>query len=479
MQLTFWLMLTAALVAFVVARRPYPNYDSYYALVWGREIAHGHLPDYTVFRTPTPHPLFNAYTAALSFTGSHAVRVMTLLSVGMYLTLLYGVYRMVRLKISALVAFVAVLVLLTRTDLLAFALRSMLDIPFLNLIVWAAVLELKRPRRGTAPLVLLGLAGLLRPEAWLLSGMYWLWLGLGVVRPDLHLPGERVSRSRLAWMAGLVALPPLIWAGLDWWVAGDALYSFLSTREVAGDLGRQKSLLGSIALVPRFVGGGEPIVNAAAGSLGMVLALYVLRSRIFMLVALTLSGLATYLLIALGGLSVIERYLLLPSLVACIGVAYALTAWIQLSGEVRGRARIVALVAAALVVVRVPAYASEFGTFNTESRQASSRFSGIESILNASPVADDTERCRPVLSPTHEAVPVIRYQLGLEKHEVIASTQLRVASTTGLQLLQTGYLDPIGLTSISHTQRKPWTTFPQPGFAYRAENSAWIAYAKC
>jgi hypothetical protein len=34
-------------------------------------------------------------------------------------------------------------------------------------VVWAAVLEARRPRRGTAVLVLLGLAGLLRPEAWL------------------------------------------------------------------------------------------------------------------------------------------------------------------------------------------------------------------------------------------------------------------------------------------------------------------------
>ncbi len=339
MQVAFWLVLTGVLVAFVLARRPYPNYDSYYALIWGREIAHGHLPDYSVFRTPTPHPLFNVYTALLSFTGSYAVRVMTLLSVGMYLSLLYGIYRMVRLKMSAVVAFAAVLVLLTRTDLLAFALRSMLDIPFLNLIVWAAVLELKRPRRGVAPLVLLGLAGLLRPEAWLLSGIYWAWLALGVVRPGLRLPGDAPSRRRLVQLFSLVALPPLIWVGLDWWIAHDPFYSFVSTRDVAGELGRQKSLLDAIVLVPRFVGGGEPVVNAAAGTLGMLLALYVLRSRIFMLVALTLSGLATYLLIAIGGLSVIERYLLLPSVVACIGVAFALTGWMHLDGNTRHRAR--------------------------------------------------------------------------------------------------------------------------------------------
>ena len=70
-------------------------------------------------------------------------------------------------------------------------------------------------------------------------------------------------------------------------------------------------------------------------------------------------------------------------------------------------------------------------------------------------------------------------QLDLAKDEVISSTQLPAAAAQGVQMLQTGYLDPIGLTNISHTQRKPWTVFPLPGFTYRAENSAWIVYAKC
>ena len=44
------------------------------------------------------------------------------------------------------------------------------------LVVWAAVLEAERPRRGVPVLVTLALAGLLRPEAWVLAGMYWLWV---------------------------------------------------------------------------------------------------------------------------------------------------------------------------------------------------------------------------------------------------------------------------------------------------------------
>ena len=36
-----------ALIVFV-ARRTYPNYDTYYTLVWGQELFHGHLPSVVV-----------------------------------------------------------------------------------------------------------------------------------------------------------------------------------------------------------------------------------------------------------------------------------------------------------------------------------------------------------------------------------------------------------------------------------------------
>src|SRR4051812_36321619 len=57
----FFIGLFVVLIGFTIFRHLYPNYDTYYALIWGDEIAHGHLPDYDVFKTPTPHPLFNAY----------------------------------------------------------------------------------------------------------------------------------------------------------------------------------------------------------------------------------------------------------------------------------------------------------------------------------------------------------------------------------------------------------------------------------
>ena len=55
------------------------------------------------------------------------------------------------------------------------AIRGYVDITFLAAVVWAAALEVERPRRGTPVFALLLVAELIRPDAWLLAGLYWLW----------------------------------------------------------------------------------------------------------------------------------------------------------------------------------------------------------------------------------------------------------------------------------------------------------------
>ena len=40
--------------------RTYPNYDSYYHLVWGRQLLDGLEPTFTAYAAPTQHPLYVA-----------------------------------------------------------------------------------------------------------------------------------------------------------------------------------------------------------------------------------------------------------------------------------------------------------------------------------------------------------------------------------------------------------------------------------
>ena len=48
---------TVAAALLVIFPLGFPNYDTIYALVWGRELAHGVSPDYGAALPPTPHPL--------------------------------------------------------------------------------------------------------------------------------------------------------------------------------------------------------------------------------------------------------------------------------------------------------------------------------------------------------------------------------------------------------------------------------------
>jgi hypothetical protein len=468
-----------ALVAFTVYRPMFPNYDTYYALIWGDEMAHLRLPDYAVFKTPTPHPLFNLYTALLSPLGGTAIPLLTILSLAMYTGLLWGVHRLVKQQVGTLVGFFTVLVLLTRTDLMAFAFRSMLDIPFLLMVVWAAVLEVQKPRRGLSPLVLIALAGLLRPEAWLMAGLYWLWLAWGWVRPGDDLPGERPSLGALVGYGLLVIAAPVIWLAWDWVVTGDALYSIHSTSEVAKEVNRRKSLPEAMLALPGFIGGSEQWVNAVSGVAGFALALHAYRRHMLMLAVLAGVGVITYLLIAVAGLSVIPRYLVVPSLVMCFGVAFSLVGWERLAGTPRRIGIWLAVLTLLLMVVRVPAYIDELRGLNTSTDQISVSYSRVVDIVNKPKVRAAIERCRPVNAFTHESVPIIRYELRLPKGAVPATTQIAAPPQRGVQLIQTSALDPLQMTVVTRTTRKPWTGFHQPGFRFLGENRAWVAYVRC
>jgi hypothetical protein len=132
----------------------YPNYDSYYSLLWGREVLDLQLPGFEGFRVPTEHPLAIAAGALLSLFGEGGDRLWIALTFATYLWLVWGVYKLGRIAFTPLVGAVAAALLLTRFDFAFLAARGYIDVPYMALVVWAAVLEAQRPRRG-APVLLL------------------------------------------------------------------------------------------------------------------------------------------------------------------------------------------------------------------------------------------------------------------------------------------------------------------------------------
>jgi hypothetical protein len=474
-RLTYALLALGALavVAVFLGFRTYPNYDTYYTLVWGQELAGWQLPGYDVLRTPTPHPLSTLVAWAMAPFGAASDRILVLASLFGLLGFYVATFVFCERLLGRTIALIALGVMLTRTDMTLLALRAMFDLPFYLMIFGAAVLELRRPRCGWPVLVLLCLAGMLRPEAWLLAGVYWLWLAPVTPRPEL---------IRLVL---LVVAAPLIWMASDLIVTGEPLYSLTSTREVSGQFGRNRGVLDAIVHIPEYSGGNDRIVTVGAGGLGLLLAVYVLRRRAALPLALGGLGVATFLIIAAAGLSVIPRYMTIPSLLLSLCVAVALGGWTLVEGRARLVAIGIAVVSLGLIGWRAPYYYRDFSKLADQAQFIEAQHEGLMGITDAPHVVPALQSCRPVTVPTHSAIPVIRYETGLPKEALEASIAQRRPPSEGVLLIGRTFNFEPG-TGRANTSKKPqasarrrWSNKPLPGFERIGRSGRWTAYARC
>ena len=142
-KLAFALLCLGFAIGFFVFPT-YPVYDSYYSLLWGRDLLHGDALVFDGFRYPTEHPLAIAAGAILQFFGGWADRLWVAMTLASFLVLIAGVYRLGRIAATPLVGAVAAALLMTRFDYPFLAARGYIDIPYMALVVWAAT----RPARG-------------------------------------------------------------------------------------------------------------------------------------------------------------------------------------------------------------------------------------------------------------------------------------------------------------------------------------------
>jgi hypothetical protein len=209
------------------------GYDGAYALVWGADLADGRAPDLETRSSPTPHPLVNALTFALAPLGDGArtaLMVGSLLSVA---ALGLAAFAFGRALFGTAAGVLLALILLTRDLVVNGYYQALPDPAFLALVLAAATLVARDPRgeRTAAPVLgLLGVAGLLRPEAWLLGGAYAVWAAW-----------RAPARRRVALLAA-AALPALVWMASDLALTGDPLHSLHGTSSAAERIGRPREI---------------------------------------------------------------------------------------------------------------------------------------------------------------------------------------------------------------------------------------------
>lgn len=418
-------LLCAGLLTLFLVFPTYPNYDSYYALLWAREIWDGQKPVFDAFRAPTEHPLAILFSMVLAPFGQGVDRFVVLCALASVAALAAGMYQLAKLAFNRWVGLVAGLLLVANWDILLLAVRGYLDVTYMALVIWAAVLETRRRRRGWPVLLLLTLAGTLRPEAWVLCGLYGLWMAWDGA-PDLRGGVRRVlTRRGILWLAfGCSATA--IWLSTDFAVTGNPLFSQTYTSGLAEELGRTRGPLEIPFVTIAFLKGIDGVPLFVAGLVGLATALWLVPRRTTMPLVLLVAGIGTFFLLGFGGFSVIDRYLLVPAALLLIFAAVLLVGWTMMpEGRVRTWWSRASLVGGIGVVV-VGAINLNANSLANDLQFRGDAASDLREVLDR-PQVRQALRCGPLWTPNHKLVPDARWILDVDNDAVLPRSMLKPA----------------------------------------------------
>ena len=308
---------------------------------------------------------------------------------------------------------------------------------------------------------------MLRPEAWVLAGAYWLWCWPG-----------RSPRGRVE-LAVLAAIGPLVWAAVDLWVTGDPLYSLHATSDLADELNRNRGL-GDVpgSFVSFLVDTARPPV-AAAAVVGAVLAWRLRAGRaLHVPAALFAAGTFTFVASALAGLSVLPRYLTVPAVAVCLLAGYGLLGFTTLA-----RGRDADAVGARRDRPRRPR--PRLRRRPGAGRQPPGRPSCASSAARTSSLVVAPARpggaarpgaAAPLTFPNYRLVPDARWILDLPRSRVGARSAMRRERGVGDRSSSVPRSSSATASPPARARRR---TLPDPGFVPIARNERYAAYAAC
>jgi hypothetical protein len=476
----------------VIAGVGFANYDTLYALAWGGQLSRGSTPAYDVPVSPTPHPLIEVLGLVLAPLGPTAVEDVTVALAFLALSACgWVIYKLGAHWFGRAAGALAALIFLTRVPVLSYGVRAYIDLPYLLFVLGALLLE-SRARRdrsaaaGAPVLALLALAGLLRPEAWAFSGLYWLYLlelTPAFLRTRLrpHATGstgafawQTRTRSQLARLTLLAAAAPLVWVLSDLLITGDPVWSLTHTQHTASLLDRVTGIANVPEYIPRRIGEilRPPVLVGAA--LGGILSLLWLRSRALLGAGAGVLAVVVFAAFATIGLPINSRYAFLAAAILAVFCGAGVFGWTCL--DARDPRRRWWIAGGALVLVALIAYAP--AQYRAAHRQLDelARYHAIEGELVALVHSHAINlRCGPIGVPNHAPVPLLSLYLETSPRNIVSPESGHIAS--GIYLdpaskeVEADYvldkLDPVEHTSVP------------PGFRESATSASWLVFQGC
>jgi hypothetical protein len=493
--------VTAALL--LVFPVGFPNYDTIYALVWGRELAHGVSPDYGSALPPTPHPLADLLGLVTTPLGNGAITVTMIVAYASLGLIGYLVYRLGSLWFDRWIGAVAAAIVLTRAPFLSNGLRAYVDLPYIALCLGALVIETKKPRAGWPVLALLVPAGLLRPEAWLFSLAYLVYLALdsgrlsrdrgakgttrapleradtqsaGLIRPALVRARDTLVSPRGAVLVALAIAAPVLWLLFDGVTTGNFLYSLTGTQETVEALKRQTGPVDLVLYGPRRLGEVLQWPGMVGALGGVVLGFAFLRRRSALGIAAAVLALGAFALLACAGLAIIARYTMLAGAVLSVFVALALLGWRLLDADHpwRRRWQLFAGVVALMFVLWLP---NQWDLDSTVHRDLANQGTIERDLTDLVDAGAFRPLCGPVAVPNHRAIPRLAFGLEVKPTRIVSATEQGIprhgyfVDPASAFVIHNFILDPNDPTSFSLKEPK--------GFHLVARNRSWKVYRRC
>ncbi|HEY0517653.1 MAG TPA: hypothetical protein VGD00_11070, partial [Solirubrobacteraceae bacterium] len=476
------------------------NYDTLYALSWGSQLARGETPAYHLPVAPTPHPLLELLGIVLTPLGAHTeIDVTVALAFAALAACGWVIYSLGAAFFGRAAGALAAVLFLTRVPVLSYGVRAYLDVPYVLFVLSALLVETRRPRAGAPVLTLLALAGLLRPEAWVFSALYWLYL-LDLMPASLRrrLPSSRLgppaaagaagggvsgwarrlragrSRRELAWLTLLAAAGPLVWLGSDLLITGNPLYSLTNTRHTAAILDRKSGIADVPQYVPRRIGEVLQFEALLGAGVGVLLTLMWMRRRAAPLAAAGIVAVVVFAAFAAVGLPIVTRYAFLAAALLCIFCGAAVVGWTALaSSHPRRRAWIwTGLLVLVLLLSSIPPeYRSAHRELAELARQETIEIDLIKMVRNGA----INLRCGPVGVPNHAPIPLLALYL--------KTSPANVQSAQVSPLRSGVYVDP-----ASAEVEREYVLDPRdphravsvpPGFRESATNRSWLIFKRC
>jgi hypothetical protein len=340
-----------------------PDYDATFALIWGHDIVHGHAPDYTLPFRPAAHPLTTVVAvigAPLGRDGAaELLRWVALLGAGAFVA---AVFRLAQVLFGTAAGVVAALFVATHSPLWGFSELAFMDAWAAAFVVWAALLEVRTPRRGWPVFVLLGLAGLIRPEVWLFAAAYWVWIAIGSLR-------------RAVLLLPLVALGPAVW--IVWDLATSQ--TFLGSVGTAEGLPVANSSGGhglgrAPGALTRYIGGFVRPPELIAAAVGVALLAREGWRRAAMPAALIALNVLAFAIVAERGGPLEQRYLLVASAMVLVFAAYAIAG---------ARPRVVGVVLALACIAYAPIDIGRLVDVRDRVRVSDDVYSNLRDVVEA------------------------------------------------------------------------------------------------